>query len=508
MIDKKNVSKTTACIWGVITGGIGVFAYSPFDYWWVSILSASGLIWLATLPMRATALSGVFVWAVSYFAIGVNWVHVSMIQFGGVPEFVSYLAVLLLASYLALYPLLFAYLVQRFHLRNGWVLAAVWTGTEYLRGTVFTGFPWLQFGYSLIDSPFSGIAPIFGVEGLTFWIIAVSGYVVRITRDFAQKGFNPTACFGLCGLLLAAFLSQFLTWVKVDGQQTPKSISLIQANIEQRMKWDPNHFESTLNTYGRLIGEELGKHALIILPESAIPAHEQEIMPLLTQWHTDAEKAGTELIIGTLYQNHRGLFNSAVVLGNPVQPYRPDTPLRFNKHHLVPFGEYVPFGNLLDWLREVFVLPTNLSQGAFIQSPLLAGKRRFNMAICYEIVFGHQVQQNQQAAPADYLLTISNDAWFGDSIGPWQHFQMARMRALEIGKPLIRATNTGITAFVDAYGQVEKQAPQFETTVLNHQVRSYQGETPFVKMGQWGIYGFSLLILLLAIFRRKSKSVV
>lgn len=497
----KKLPKTTACFLGLLFGGIGLFAYSPFDFWWLSFVSAAGLIWLATQERKAQALLGVFSWAVSYFAIGVNWVHVSMIQFGGVPEIVSYLAVLLLAVYLALYPLLFVYLIQRFKWHNTWLIAAVWTGTEYLRGVVFTGFPWLQFGYSLIDSPFAGIAPIFGVEGLTFFVMLVAGYLVQI---FAKNQRNMTAWFAFSCVLIFAFLSQFMTWVSLDTQKESSKISLVQGNIEQKMKWDPVHFDYTLRTYERLIQQVLGKSDVIILPESAIPAHEVQIMPLMKQLQQAGEQTGSELIMGTLFQNSQGLFNSAVVLGNKEQPYSLDTPLRFNKHHLVPFGEYVPFGNLLDWMREVFVLPVNLAQGEFIQPPLLAGKRQFNMAICYEIIFGHQLQQNQKAHSADYLLTISNDAWFGTSIGPWQHFQMARMRALELGKPLIRATNTGISAFVDPFGKVEKQAPQFETLVLTHEVKAYNGVTPFSIWGVWAIYLLSGLILVLSVILKRT----
>lgn len=156
-------------------------------------------------------------------------------------------------------------------------------------------------------------------------------------------------------------------------------------------------------------------------------------------------------------------------------------------------------------MREVFVLPINLSQGTFIQSPLQAANRAFNLAICYEIIFTDQVQQNQKAHQADYLLTISNDAWFGTSIGPWQHFQMARMRALELGKPLIRATNTGITAFVDAYGKVTAQAPQFEATALTASVPAMKGQTLFAQYGNSLLYVLCVLLLLLGAVMRKVR---
>ncbi|WP_301098512.1 apolipoprotein N-acyltransferase [Otariodibacter sp.] len=502
----KNLSTATVYILALVSGGIGILAYSPFDYWPIAFISAFGLLWVTITQPKKIALIGSFLWAVSYFAVGVNWVQVSMTQFGGVPEIVSYLAVLLLASYLALYPLLFTYLSQQFNLKNPWVLASLFSFTEYLREIVFTGFPWLQFGYTQVDSPFYGLAPITGVQGLTFFVILISGYLVQIFyKLFRNKVILYKPILMSVSILILATFTQLFNFVEDDIEKQAVNISLIQGNIEQQIKWDPNYFNSTLATYNSLIFPLLGKSDVIIFPESAIPAMENNIVPILSQLDSLGRKNHSQIIIGTLYQENNQLFNSAVVLGDPNHPYNMSQAQRYNKYHLVPFGEYVPFGKLLDWMRKVFILPVNLSRGNFIQSALNIGNNSFNLAICYEIIFGDQVQQNQRQQQSDYLVTISNDAWFGTSSGPWQHLQMARMRALELGKPLIRATNTGITAFIDFKGQIIKQAPQFEAITLTHSMHPTKGITPFTLLGHWLIYGISLIILTFTIFFKYSK---
>lgn len=501
----KNNSTLAIYLISFILGCIGVFAYSPFDNWGIAYLCAFGLIFAVTQKTNKIAYYSVLLWSMGYFCTGVNWVSISMMQFGGVPKIVSYLAVGLLALYLSLYNLFFCVIIQRVRISNPFVIASVFTFTEYLRGIVFTGFPWLQLGYTQIDSPFYGLAPILGVEGLTFFVILVSAYLVQFLYQFVKKDFNLTACFNI--LIIPSVIAvisiglQYINWVKVDNIKQTK-IALIQPNIEQILKWDPNYFQQHIATYQQLILPLLDKNDMMILPESAFPALENNITPLFKELEQVAKQNKTTFIVGTLNAQNNQMYNSAIVLGNKHQSISQQNIERYNKHHLVPFGEYVPFGNLLDWMRDIFILPINLSQGEFIQAPLKVNNTMFNMAICYEIVFGDQVQKNQKQGNADYLLTLSNDAWFGNSIGPWQHLQMARMRALELGKPLIRATNTGISVFVDHLGKVIKQASQFKETILTHKLSTTSGKTPFTLWGNWTIYLLSLFFSMISFFRK------
>ncbi|HEP1119941.1 TPA: apolipoprotein N-acyltransferase, partial [Mannheimia haemolytica] len=309
----KNPPFLTACLLAIILGAIGTFAYSPFDIWILAFASAAGLVWSATLANRKTALWATFAWSIGYFCTGVNWVSVSMTQFGGVPTIVSYIAVFLLACYLAIYNLLFSVVSHRLKLNNPFALAAIFTFTEYLRGVVFTGFPWLQFGYSLIDSPFAGIAPILGVEGLTFLVIVASSYLVKIIQ---QENKTVPSLMVLAVIFGLSFATRFLQFVQIDTEKQPLVVSLVQGNIEQKMKWDPQHFNHSVRTYEQLILPLLGNSELIILPESAIPALENQISPLLGSLDHLARQHGSEIIIGTLYQNEQEeLFNSSVLLG-------------------------------------------------------------------------------------------------------------------------------------------------------------------------------------------------
>ncbi|WP_109077273.1 apolipoprotein N-acyltransferase [Aggregatibacter kilianii] len=486
----------------IISGIIGVFAFAPFNYWALSYVSLFGLIWVVKTPQKSTALLSAFLWGLSFFTFGVNWLHVSIHQFGGAPLAVSYFLVVLLAAYLSLYPLLFAYLVRRLQVQRAVLFPVLWTFTEFLRGWIFTGFPWLQFGYTQMDSPFVGIAPIFGVTGLTFFVMFISVVVFNGVSALLNPPRKVNVAVANALILavigsVAAYTSQ-INYVK-ENPEKALNVTLVQGNIEQNLKWDPNYLYQTMENYGRLIGANLGKTDLIILPEAAFPIYENDIQPFFQSLQSLAEKAGTEVMIGTIYQDEGvgKLLNSIVVLGDKSAPYHMQTANRYSKHHLVPFGEYVPLESILRPLGSVFNLPMSAFQsGEAVQQPLKAKKLNFTAAICYEIILGAQLQQNL-TTNSDFIVTVSNDAWFGNSIGPWQHLQMAQMRALEFGKPVIRATNTGVTAFIDAQGKIVAQAPQFVETTLSHNIAPTTGKTPYSVFGDVPLYVLSAVFFLL-----------
>lgn len=496
-----------------------VFAYAPFNLWWLPLVVIP--VWLANLDKIALpnfsakllAKHG-FSFGFGWFASGISWVHVSIAEFGGMPLIASIALMVLLCLYLALFPSLAFYLIgviaKKAKLTSGYLLLlpSVWMLTEYCREVFLTGFPWLSLGYSQLNSPLSSLAPVVGELGISFAIVAICVVIALLIRQEFVK--TSAAVLLVSGAAIALSANQ--EFVKPTGETV--RVALVQGNIEQSIKWEPEQQWPTMLKYLDLSKQNFDAD-IVVWPESAIPAIEtmtstQEFLDIA---NTTATLNKSSIITGIInYQfEAKEYYNALVVLGQKHQDdiagsYYYGNRNRFYKHHLLPIGEFVPFEDLLRPIAPFFNLPmSSFSRGDYVQNNLLANSRRILPLICFEIAFANQLKANF-VNDTDMLLTVSNDAWFGDSHGPHQHMEIAQMRALEFGRPLLRATNTGVTAITDHYGQFTAKAPQFEQSVIKHDVELVDGQTPFSKFGHFTIYILALAWFGIALFVLKRHS--
>jgi apolipoprotein N-acyltransferase len=479
----------------ILAGAAAVLGFSPLDLFPATLLAFTVLthLWVRAPSPRAAFLAG-FLFGLAFFLAGVSWVYVSLHRFGAMPAPLAAFATLGFCAFLALFPALAGWLQAKLRQPNPQSAAALaaipaaWVLTEWLRGWVLTGFPWLPVGNAAIDSPLAGYAPLGGVYLVSLATVAAAVLLWLIAAGRARV---PAAA-GFAALGIAGAALQTVPWTEPLG--APVSVSLVQGNVPQDLKFDPARYDRMLATYERLVEESRAR--LIVLPETALPRFLDLVDPVyLLRLQGRAARNGGDLLLGIPRRDRNGAYyNSVISLG--LSP-----PATYDKSHLVPFGEFVPpgFGAIVrEWLH---IPMADFARGASLPRPIEAAGQKIAVNICYEDAYGAEILR--QLPEATLLVNVSNVAWFGDSLAPGQHLQIARMRALETGRMHLTATNTGITAAIGADGAVLARLPQFSEGRLDSSAQGRSGLTPYVAYSDGPALA---LCLLLAFFAWRARS--
>lgn len=474
--------------WEILSPLAGLFftlSFAPYNYNYLVVVSLVFIFlsWHDVSPARAALRAYLF--GLGMFGSGIYWVYISIHDYGGAPTAGAILLTLLVICFWSIFPAITSYIsVKISHKTQNklvWFIPFIWILIEYFRGYWFlNGFPWLQIAYSQLHTPLAGFVPIVGVYGTGFLLaISASAIVAGIQKTIRYK----IVIISLISLWTTGYILQGTQWTHAIGKEI--KVSLVQGNISQDQKWLPKNKIKTLLEYQELTRQNWASD-IIIWPETAIPAYLTQVQEFyLTPLSEEAKKHNTDLIVSLPTRDkEKNYYNTVITLGQ--------NQARYNKNHLLPFGEYLPLQPLSGFILDSLNLHLGtFTSGGSKQKLLIAGGYPFATSICYEDAFANEAIN---ALPeAAFLVNVTNDAWFGDSTEPHQHMQIAQMRALETGRYLLRTTNTGITAIVDPNGFIIKKSPQFKQVVLNGTIFPMAGMTPYAKLGD----GIIMIVLLL-----------
>jgi apolipoprotein N-acyltransferase len=486
-----------------LAGAAFPFALAPFDLWPLALVSVAALFRVLdeAKPSRAAVLGWAF--GVGKYGVGASWIYVSIHDYGPAPVWLAASLVALFVVAMAWFPAAFTFAYARWvRGPNRWVNAvgfsACWVALEWILTWFLTGFPWLFLGYAQLDNPLRHWAPVGGVLAVSLAAaLSATIAVAAIARHTTRRDLTIAMLIALVPWIAGAALG-YVRWVEPGTQGT---VALVQGDIAQDVKWRPESVAPILERYSTL-SDAYWQRDLVIWPEAAITLFEQEAAPFIEAMAQRAQRGGAALVFGVpgyerLPDGSVAFRNMAEVVGNGSGHYI--------KRRLVPFGEYVPLEGLLRGVIEFFDLPMSHAQSGPMSQPLLhAGRWKVATAICYEIAYPDLVRRD--ARDADVIVTISNDSWFGHSIGPHQHLQMARMRALENGRYVLRATNNGLTAIIAPTGAIVAQAPQFEPVVLDGTFSGMSGVTPYGAAGNVPVLvALAIGVAISLLFRRRRR---
>ena len=474
----------------VVAGAITTLAFAPFDFSWLVFFTLALVFYLwSNLPAKQASISA-WLFGLGLQCSGVSWIYYSLHVHGSAPAFFAISLVFLLSCYLSLYTGLAIYVVNRYLPNNTFLrlmlfYPAAWVVFEWLQGYVMTGFAWMQLGYTQIDMPLSGFAPLLGNHAISGAIAVSAGALVILFRQRQDLNMKHSTIVAMTVILLwsSAFTLKSVSWTEAIGE--PIRVSVIQGNIAQSDKWKPHMKQTTIEMYRDLSLAQTDVD-LIVWPETAVTDYRHRMQPFLQQLSDDMKARDTDLLLGIFVRNDENrVLNSVVSVNGGV----------YKKRHLVPLGEYIPLRFLIEFFNKFVKIPmSDIASGEDNQKLLTAAGVPLGLSICFEDAFSRDVIKD--LPEAGLLVNVSNDAWFEDSHEAHQHHAIARMRSLEAGRYMIRSTNTGITALIGPHGEVIKKLPQFVRGVLKGEVQPLSGSTPFVSWGDLFIVVICTLLLL------------
>ena len=512
----------------IIIGALSVAAYAPLEWWWLMPLCLAGLFQLLRNAKQWQASKLAFLFSLGQFGVGASWAYVSLQEYGNMPVWMAGIAVFLFVASYSLVMGLVGFVYSRFSEHKGQenviniaFFAALWVLAEWSRSILFTGFPWLDVGYSQTTQWLSGFAPLGSVYLVSFVTVFASAMLCVVVRHvlgkLGVKGLiesNNGKIAISYGIALVFLLSsgaylQTIQWSKATGKSF--EVAIVQANVSVDQKWLSENQSQIVSDYVDQISQYSAD--LVILPETALPVplHQtDERLWNILRGQNKAILSGVverDLINNKIY-NSANLFcgslsatsqteNSSFYQGQQI----------YRKQHLVPFGEYLPLRSLLNWLLTYLQIPmSDFSAGKGVQSLNCEGLD-ISLSICYEDAFASEmrnavVKNNHNGI----LINISEDAWFGDSLAPHQRVQMAQMRAIELARPMLRSANSGPSTHIDFQGKVLATTKQFQKDSMQVSVMPRVGETPFMRFGMWIIllcFVFTAAMLSLLLLRRR-----
>jgi len=486
--DQPKVSRLIVFVIGCAT----TLTFAPAEWAILAPLLTLPLLFIALTTSPKDAAAHYFWFGFGFFLTGTYWIYISVHVFGNAALWIAVLLMVGLSLIMGVLLWIAGWLTSRLSHGEPWrvlfIGPAAWVFIEWLRGWILTGFPWLAHGYGQIDSPLAGWAPLLGVYGVSLMLL-FSTAAILVTAMTSGKERLVAASLIVIPWIAGGILSA-VEWTEPYGD--PIRTTIIQGGVPQDQKWLREQRQPTLDFY-RSSTLSVPESELVIWPEVAIPARDDQVESYLNIIDGDARRNNQSVLLGILeYSEERSveprIYNSVIMLGSDErQVYR--------KRHLVPFGEYFPVpASVREWMRMQNLPYSDLSAGSDIQ-PLLtaANGTKLAIAVCYEDAFGSE--QLYAFPGADVLINVSNDAWFGDSIAPHQHLQIARMRALEVGRYAVRATNTGVSAFIGPFGDLLQTGKQFESDILTADIRARKGTTFYAKCGNWPVTVFCFVLL-------------